>query len=165
MTKLKIYLAHPLSTTAEFEDSKRVANRLREQGFEVFVASENLNINDKSRNPTPKDIYDADISELLSSDIVVANISATLYDGTILEIGAVAGFNENIRELGRSLGETPIPIIGYTSNARLLQPQFYKGVPSASANHLVLGAVAKWGEFVGNEDSMIEKAKEHLDTK
>lgn len=155
----KIYLAHSLSTTAEFNDSKRVAERIRALGYDVFVASENLAVNDKSRNPTPKDIYDADISELLSSDIMVVNLSGGNQDGTITEVGAVAGYNEALND-PKWPKLTAVEIVAYTSNARLAQPQFYKGIPSASANHLTLGAVEKWGEFVGGEDEMFAKLAE-----
>lgn len=144
----KIYLAHPISTKGEFTDSIRVAERIRALGYEVYAAAENKSINDKSNNPTPIDIYDADMTQLLSSDIVVINLTGTSADGTITELGAVAGFNE-------ACGYQEIEIIAYTSNARLLQPQTYKGIPSASANHLSLGAIEKWGEFVGTEDDMI----------
>ena len=149
---VKIYLAHSISTTGEFNDSIRVAKKIRELGFKVYAASENSSINDKSLDPTPKDIYNADISELLTSDIVVVNLNGNLQDGTITEVGAVAGWNE----MNES---TPIKIIAYTSNARLLNPQFYKGIPSAGANHLTLGAIDKWGEFVGSEQALLEKLK------
>lgn len=145
----KVYYAAPISTTAEFNDSKRVAERIRALGFDVYAAAENNSINDKTNQPTPADIYAADMSELLSSDIVVANLTGGHADGTITEIGAVAGFNS-------AFGHALINIIGYTSNARLLQPQVHKGIPSASANHLTLGAIEHFGEFVGNEDAMIE---------
>lgn len=146
----KVYLAHPISTKGEFTDSIRVAERIRSIGHGVYAAAENNSINDKSNNPTPIDIYDADMTQLLSSDIVVINLSGGHQDGTITELGAVAGFNEAV---GRQL----IKIVAYTSNARLLQPQTYKGIPSASANHLSLGAIEKWGEFVGTEDDMINE--------
>lgn len=145
----KIYLAHPISTKGEFTDSIRVANRLRDLGYEVYAAAENKSINDKSNQPTPMDIYDADMSQLLTSDIVVINVTGGQADGTITEIGAVAGFNTaHERQL--------ITMVAYTSNARLLQPQFYKNIPSAGANHLTLGAIQKWGDFYGTEDDMIE---------
>jgi nucleoside 2-deoxyribosyltransferase len=153
----KVYYAAPISTTAEFNDSKRVAERIRSLGYEVYAAAENASINDKSNDPTPTDIYDADMSELLSSDIVVANLTGGRADGTITEIGAVAGFNE-----GLALVSQEILIIGYTSSARLQKPQFHKGIPSASANHLTLGAIEKWGEFVGTEDAMIKKLERPL---
>lgn len=147
----KIYLAHSISTKGEFEDSKRVAKEIRGLGFDVYVASENDSINDKSNEPTPKDIYEGDVQRILESDIFVVNISGGLQDGTISEVGCVAGLNE--------ARDKKIPIIAYTSNARLLQPQFYKGIPSAGANHLVLGMVDKWGEFLGSEESMLEVLK------
>lgn len=154
---MKVYLAHPISTKGEFEDSKRVAQAIRELGFEVYAAAENASINNKANNPTPKDIYDADMGELLTSDIVVANLTGGHADGTITEIGAVSGFNE--------ASPKKIQVLGYTSNARLLQPQFFKSVPSASANHLTLGAIEKWGVFVGTEELMLATLTITLDMK
>lgn len=81
---LKVYLAHPIATKGEFEDSKRVAEEIR--------------------------------------------------NGTISEIGVVAGMNEK------------------ASN----DSHLHKGVPSASANHLILGMIDKWGEFSGDERAMLE---------
>lgn len=155
MTK-KIYLAHSISTRGEFEDSKRVAKEVRELGYDVYVASENDSINDKSNNPTPKDIYNGDVNQILSSDMFVVNLNGNLQDGTISEIGVVAGLNEEKMKSS----ENSIRIIAYSTNARLLQPQFYKGVPSASANHLVLGMIDKWGEFVGSEENMLKTLSE-----
>lgn len=151
---MKVYYAAPISTTAEFNDSKRVARLIRELGFEVYAAAENVSINDKSNDPTPTDIYDADMSELLDSDIVVVNLTGGHADGTITEVGAVAGFNE------RGICDEYIQIVAYTSNARLLKPQFHKGIPSASANHLTLGAIERWGEFVGDEFAMLHRLKQ-----
>ncbi|EKU50334.1 nucleoside 2-deoxyribosyltransferase [Staphylococcus massiliensis] len=153
MTK-KIYLAHPISTTADFNDSIRVANELRNLGYQVYAAVENNSINDKSNNPTPIDIYNGDVGEILKSNIFVVNLTGGQQDGTISEIGLVAGLNES--------GQYNIPIIAYTSNKRLSQPQFYKGVPSASSNHLVLGMVAKHGYFVGDEDGLMDYLKREV---
>lgn len=158
----KIYLAHPISTTGEFNDSIRVAEEMEKMGFIVYAAARNASINDKSNEPTPLDIYRADMSELLTSDIVVVNLTGGHADGTITEIGAVAGYNESKNDY---YGDLPhsfrglISMIAYTSNARLQRPQFYKGIPSASANHLTLGAIERWGEFVGSEQAMLEKLK------
>src|SRR5690625_2147868 len=161
----KVYLAHPISTRGEFEDSKRVANEIRALGYEVYAAAENDSINDKSNEPTPIDIYNGDVSEIMSSDIFVVNLSGGHQDGTISEIGVVAGVNEMRSMWAKEydVQYTDIPIIAYTSNARLLQPQFYEGIPSASANHLVLGMVECWGGFCGDEEAMLgrlERLKE-----
>src|SRR5690625_2921721 len=171
----KVYLAHPISTRGEFEDSKRVANEIRALGYEVYAAAENDSINDKSNEPTPIDIYNGDVSEIMSSDIFVVNLSGGHQDGTISEIGVVAGLNEvreeidadkvfNIRvgNMPNVLDSETIPIIAYTSNARLLQPQHYRGMSSASVNHLVLGMVDRWGEFVGSEQNIIKKLEDML---
>src|SRR5690625_103189 len=161
----KVYLAHSISTRGEFEDSKRVANEIRALGFDVYAAAENASINDKSNEPTPLDIYEGDVSEILSADIFVVNLSGGLQDGTISEVGVVAGYNEMLSDIIPLISEAypkarTIPIVAYTSNARLLQPQFHEGMASASANHLVLGIVEKWGEFVGDEIAMLTKIKE-----
>src|SRR5699024_8007247 len=141
-------------------DSKRVAERIRALGYEVYVASDNDAINDKTNNPSPLDIYEGDISEIMACDIFVVNITGGLQDGTISEIGFVAGVNEvveNVNEHTDVMGAELIPIIAYTSNARLLHPQFSDGIPSASANHLVKGMIDRWGEWAGDEDSLIER--------
>lgn len=159
MTK-RIYLAHPISTTGEFNDSKRVANELRALGYEVYVASENDSINDKSNDPTPINIYYGDIPEIKTSTIFVVNVSGGLQDGTISEIGFVAGRNDAYADVGRE--DMVIPIYAYTSNARLIRPQFSDGVPSASANHLVKGMIDRWGEWLGDEQTMLKRMKELL---
>lgn len=148
----KIYLAHAISTKGEFDDSKRVADEIRRLGYSVYTAAENLAINDKTNEPTVQDIYNGDVDEIISSDTVVANLSGGHQDGTISEVGFVAGYNE-----GRTAFHGEIPIIGYSSNSRLAHPQFHKGISSAHANHLVLGMIERHGEFVGGEGDMIAK--------
>src|SRR5699024_6898767 len=66
---VKIYYATSIATQGETLDSIRVANNLRNLGYEVYVASEIKSINDKSNNPTPEDIFNGDIYEILSSEI------------------------------------------------------------------------------------------------
>lgn len=107
----------------------------------------------------------------MSSDLFVVNLNGNLQDGTISEIGFTAGYNEanqyeeDFKQILIAEGINPnynsIPIIAYTSNARLLQPQFSDGIPSASANHLVKGMIDRWGKFVGKEDNMYEYLKEN----
>src|SRR5699024_9435277 len=123
--------------------------------------AENDSINDKSNETTPIDIYNGDVSEIMSSDIFVVNLSYVHQDGTISEIGAVAGVNEMSSMWAKeyNVQYTDIPIIAYTSNARLLQHQFYEGIPSASANHLVLGMIECWGGFCGDEEAMLSRLK------
>lgn len=146
----RIYLATPISTIGEKEWSKTVAKRLRGLGFEVYAPAENNSINDKNNQPTPADIYKGDIDQLLMADIVVANITGGLQDGTVSEIGFISGWNE-ATESGDN-----IELVAFSSSERLNQPQFYKNIASAGANHLVLGHIDVWGKFVGNTDEMLE---------
>lgn len=116
----KVYLAHPISTTGEFNDSIRVAKRIegiykrteryaeRTEGicktsaryvvgiddkpkYQVYAPALNKAINDKSNNPTPQMIYEQDVERLLDSDIVVVNYTGGDADGTVLELGILSG--------------------------------------------------------------------------
>ena len=149
----KIYYATSISTTGESVDSIRIANNLRQLGYEVYAAAENKSINDKSNDPTPADIYDGDVSEIIKSDIFIVNLTGGHQDGTISEIGLVAGLNER---------GANIPIVAFTTNTRLLQPQHYWNIPSASANHLVLGMIERHGTFVGDERNLYEYLRTEL---
>lgn len=148
----KIYYAQSIATQGEFDYSIKVANKIKELGHEVYAPALNNSINDKSNNPTPKDIYNGDVSEIMNSDIFVINLTGGKEDGTLTELGLVAGLNEM---------SYPIDIIAFTSNQRLAQPQYYQGIPSASANHLALGMIDKWGKFVGNEKDMLQCLELH----
>lgn len=145
----KIYLAHSISTTGEFNHSIETADRIRNLGYDVYAPAQNKSINDKSNNPTPIDIYDGDVKEIMKSDIFVMNLSGGMQDGTLTELGLVCGLNEAKKP------DDYIQIIAYTTNQRLLQPQHYANIPSASANHLALGMIEKWGVFVGSEQEML----------
>src|SRR5699024_9867329 len=119
---------------------------------------ENDSINDKTNNPAPIDIYNGDVSEILSSDIFVVNLSGGHQDGTISEIGLVSGVNEERYDSGK----TTIVIIDSTSNESLALPQPYQGMASSSSNHLVLGIIDRWGKWCGTEDGMISELKERI---
>ena len=149
---MKVYLAHPISTTGEFNDSIRVANRIKELGYEIYAPALNDKINDKSNNPAPSDIYNQDIDELLSADIVVINYTGGDADGTVFELGLLSGLVE--------AGDEGVPTaLVYSSNARALQPQHHNGIASGKLNHMVLGAIDEHFKWVGTEDNMIEELR------
>lgn len=153
----RVYLAHPISNTYEAEASIKMAERIRrETGLVVYAAAENSSINDKTKVPTPKDIYEADVNHLDTCEVLVVNLTGGLQDGTISEIGFWAGMNHILY----NMTEAKFPIIAYTTNSRLHNPQFSQGIPSASANHLVKGMIDRWGEFVKSEDEVIQKLRE-----
>ena len=153
----KVYLAGGISDTDRKLGQAITAAKIRELGFEVYAAAENNEINDKSNDPTPLDIYNADIDRVKECDIFVVRISGGNEDGTISEIGMVAGWNERLVEQSIKIKDMkPIKIIAYTTNERLKQPQFWNGIASGGFNHLVAGMFDKWGVFVGGEKEMLE---------
>lgn len=155
---ISIYLAHPISNEYEAEASIKMANELRNLGFAVYAAAENKVINDKTSNepPTPEMIYEHDMDAIINSDIMVVNLTGGHQDGTIVEIGFLAGLN-TMRERDN---ERPTPIFAYSTNMRLASPQFSDGIPSAGANHLVKGAIDKWGTFIkGGSDGLLKAIK------
>lgn len=149
----KLYYATNISTTGESVDSIRIANNLRQLGYEVYAAAENKSINDKSNDPTPDDIYDGDVPEIKDADIVVVNITGGLQDGTMTEVGFVTGYNEAHEE---NENNKNIKLLGFTTSTRLLQPQHHKGMASASASALALGMIERHGTFVGDERNLYE---------
>lgn len=149
----KVYLAGGISDTDRKAAQKVIAGKIREIGYEVYCAAENDSINDKSNDPTPVDIYNGDIDRVKESDIFVVRISGGNEDGTLSEIGMVAGWNEGLRHCGQN---DKITIVAYTTNERLMQPQFWNGIASGGFNHLVAGMIDKWGVFVGGEENMLK---------
>lgn len=152
MGKIKVYLAGGISDTDRKAGQRVTAQKIRDLGFDVYSASENDSINDKSNNPTPMDIYNGDIERIKECDIFVVRISGGHEDGTISEIGMVAGWNE--------LADKKIPIIAYTTNERMTQPQFWNGIASGGFNHLVAGMIDKFGVWAGTEQNMLDKMEE-----
>ena len=91
---MQIYLAAPLFSEAERDFNKRVANELREAGFDVWMAQESLFIKDG----TPKEkklIYETEITALTKCDVVVAVLDGVDVDcGVAFEIGYVAALGK-----------------------------------------------------------------------
>lgn len=155
----KVYLAGGISDTDRKLAQKKTAQKIREMGFEVYSASENDSINDKSNNPTPRDIYKADIDRVKEVDLFIVRISGGNEDGTLSEIGMVSGWNEMDKELSYGV---PIKIIAYTTNERMMTPQFWHGIASGGINHLVAGMIDTWGVFVGGEEEMFKYIEEEI---
>jgi hypothetical protein len=90
--KVKIYLASHFFSTWGMEGTKELAKVLRNiPGVEVYVPQENRSINDKCADDSEllaTTIYEADETELLSSDILVACLDGVEVDsGVACEIG------------------------------------------------------------------------------
>ena len=80
---MKVFLAAPLFSEAECDFNSKVAKRLRDGGFQVWLAQESLFIHEGTSKEKEK-IYEKDISALRACDIIVA-----ILDGVEVDSGAV----------------------------------------------------------------------------
>ena len=84
---MKVFLAAPLFSEAEREFNSKIAKRLREKGFEVWLAQETSFIQHDTHKEK-KAIYEGDVLALNGSDVVVAILDGTEVDaGVAYEMG------------------------------------------------------------------------------
>ena len=84
---MKVFLAAPLFSESEREFNSKIAKRLRENGFEVWLAQEAPFIQEGTRKEK-KAIYEGDILALKASDAVVAVLDGMEVDaGVAYEMG------------------------------------------------------------------------------
>ena len=84
---MKVFLAAPLFSEAEREFNSQIAKRLREKGFEVWLAQEAPFIQ-QGTHKEKKTIYEGDISALKTSDVLVAVLDGLDVDaGVAFEMG------------------------------------------------------------------------------
>lgn len=98
-------------------------------------------------------IYEQDVERLLAADVMVINYTSGRSHGTILELGMLAGMYEMWMNSMPSIPK----VFVYSSNKRMLQPQFWNGIASEGANHMVLGAIEKNFTWCNTEDEMIQE--------
>ena len=84
---MKIFFAAPLFSESERDFNSKVAKRLRDKGFEVWLAQESPFIHEGTFKEKEK-IYEEDISALKKCDIVVAVLDGVEVDsGVAFEMG------------------------------------------------------------------------------
>ena len=141
MTK-KIYWANALFSEADWEFNVMAAKRIREEGYDVFLAQEAFS---KDADPTNEEIFRIDTGELKTCDIVVAFIDQFPIDtGVACEIGVAYGLG--------------IPVVGLYTDIRAMregQGRMYK-------NQYVLGAIEVNGEIVHSLDDVFKVLPKYL---
>lgn len=109
---MKIYLGGPMFDLPNVRYNLYLAGEIRALGFEVYCPNENRDINDKSRTDlTPEKIYDADVEQLLSSNIFLCQVSED--SGTMWEAGFMDCLSKHV-DPKRYLG-----VIGLATDIRL----------------------------------------------
>jgi len=84
---MKVFLAAPLFSEAERDFNSKVAKRLRDKGFQVWLAQEYPFIHEGTSKEKEK-IYEEDISALKACNVVVAILDGVEVDsGVAFEMG------------------------------------------------------------------------------
>ena len=100
---------------SEIEYNLRLANRLRECGFDVYCPNENAAINDKTRTDiTGQKIYLADIEQLESSNVFLCQVEED--SGTMWEAGYMDCLSKSV-DTSKYYG-----VIGLATDIRLRTP-------------------------------------------
>lgn len=151
---MRIYLGGAMFLQADIVNNLRLAQKLRENGFEVYCPNENESINDKSKTDiTAEKIYLADKEELMKSNVFICQISED--SGTMWETGfmdCLSRFVDGNRYYGA---------IGLITDIRLQSTPDpnKKGVENQALyiNQFVVGGLKLSLGIYTNEDEMIQK--------
>ena len=139
---------------ANIINNLRLANKLRDHGFEVYCPNENKTINDKTRTDiTAEKIYISDKEELLRSNVFICQISED--SGTMWETGfmdCLSQFADKDKYYG---------VVGLITDIRLQtipDPQ-KSGVDNQSfyINQFIVGGLKMSLGIYTDEDSMISR--------
>ena len=102
-----VYLAAPLFTEAELDFNRKLRDRIKSSGFNVFLPQEDSN-NIEDKKNRQKIIFDKNLKAIENSDLLVAVVDGTDVDsGTAWEIGyayargkPIFGLRTDFRTLG-----------------------------------------------------------------
>ncbi len=93
---MKVFLAAPLFSEAEREFNSKIAERLRENGFEVWLAQEAPFIK-QGTHKEKKAIYEGDISALKTCDVILSVLDGVEVDaGVAYEMGYAKALDKPI---------------------------------------------------------------------
>lgn len=160
----KVYICHPISTTGEFNDSIRVAERIKniyqtkevtteendvmgtvnEPKYDVYAPALNKAINDKSNNPTPQMIYEQDVDNLLSADVVIINYTGGDSDGTVLEMGLLGGLTEGIgilSEIKNDFKDNKNEVLDYITTIKYMTGKSFEEREVIDIHHFLISKV------------------------
>jgi nucleoside 2-deoxyribosyltransferase len=91
---MKVFLAAPLFSEAERDFNSKVAKRLRDEGFQVWLAQESP-FTHEGTSKEKKKIYEEDISALKTCDVLVAVLDGVEVDsGVAFEMGYAASLGK-----------------------------------------------------------------------
>ena len=154
---MRIYLGGPMFTYADVINNLRLAEKLRDNGFDVYCPNENDSINDKTRTDiTAEKIYLADIEELEKANVFLCQIAED--SGTMWEAGYIDCLSKKV-DAKQYLGA-----IGLATDIRLqtLPDPEKSGIDNQSMylNQFIIGGLKLSLGVYTDEDDLISKLKE-----
>ena len=157
---MKLYLAGPMFSAAEFTYNLALTGRLRAHDFEVYCPNESEPINDKTRNDiTARLIYDLDLAALEASNVLICQVSDD--SGTNWEAGYMDCLAKRV-DPARYYG-----VIGLATDIRLRTPPdpSRAGVENQTGyvNALVVGGLQSSLGVYLDEAAMVERLIEVRD--
>lgn len=164
MKKEKVYIAGSLFNEAEISQRVKEETLLAHKGYDVFNPI-TAPCNDKTKLPTAKDIFWGDTKEIMSSDVVVADISNPLDCGVQNELGMVWAFNQihRMAEEGLTLDEilSMIPkkkLVAHLSDIRKSTAHNYKEnyIP-VGFNQFEIGMIEDTGVIKDNFQEVLDE--------
>lgn len=149
----KLYVAGSLFNEAEVNQRVKEGNMLKHlTNYEVFNPIVD-GANDKSKLPTPNDVFNADTDRLLEADVLVADISNQSDPGVFVELGITYACNllHKLIKEGKSLEEIQEimrkkTVLTHLSDIRKSTAHMYKGneIPWGY-NQYVIGSIYEMG--------------------
>lgn len=147
---MKIYIAGSLFSEADIaqriKERQLIEELFKSKGLEVEIYNPiEAPVNDKATLPTAEAIFQMDVDQLMTSDIVVADIS-TLDLGVAMELGMLV------------MGDPDILILAHNSDIRIGTANRYEGhrVPYGQ-NQFVVGGLLATGNHVLNNFAEVLK--------
>lgn len=92
--KKNIYIGGSLFTDKQIQQRIQEENKIKEniKGVYVYNPITNDEINDKTKNPTPKDIFLQDTNKVITSHVITADLD-DIDTGLAMELGVAYGCN------------------------------------------------------------------------
>jgi hypothetical protein len=151
---MRVYMAGPMFTAADAQFNLRLAQRLREHGFDVYCPNESEPNNDETREDvTARLIYELDIRNVESCNVVLLQVSED--SGSNWEAGYMDCLARHV-DSSRYYGA-----LGMATDFRLraLPHPNRRGAdnPAAHVNQLVAGGLQLSLGLVHDEDAAITR--------
>ena len=177
MNKKHIYLAGSLFSEAEVNQRLVEGQTIRDTLGDKYTLFNPIEapINDKSKLPTKKDIFDGDTNEILKSDVIIADL-ANNDPGVMMELGIAWGLkyaaetldaigaDDSTKSLLKKFGVRKRDIYTVLSDIRIPTAGEYKGIEVPFGfNQYVLGGIYDMDGTVHNKFVEVIRQLEEAD--